>query len=113
MPALPDGLRRLVRPQDADGTGRDGQRDATGDAPMKDLHLIRFALANEWALLPAKIVDLMGMLAYHASGQKHTPEELHALVGGDRAPSEPSQRGAVAVLPLRGVISHRAGGIEE
>jgi signal peptide peptidase SppA len=80
---------------------------------MKDLHLIRFALANEWALLPAKIVDLMGMLAYHASGQKHTPEELHALVGGDRAPVEPSQRGAVAVLPLRGVISHRAGGIEE
>jgi signal peptide peptidase SppA len=80
---------------------------------MKDLHLIRFALANEWALLPAKIVDLMGMLAYHASGQKHTPGELQALVGGDRSPAEPSQRGAVAVLPLRGVISHRAGGIEE
>lgn len=79
---------------------------------MRDLNLIRFALDNEWALLPSKIADMMGVLAFHASGRKHTPEEIQALVG-EQAAADPSRKGATAILPLRGVISHRAGGLEE
>lgn len=79
---------------------------------MKDLHLIRFALDNEWALLPSKIADIMGVLAFHAAGHKHTPEEIQALVGDASSP-EPSKKGATAILPLRGVIAHRAGGMQE
>lgn len=77
---------------------------------MKDLHLIRFALDNEWALLPSKITDMMGVLAFHAAGHKHTPEEIQALVGES---AEPGKKGATAILPLRGVIAHRAGGMQE
>lgn len=78
---------------------------------MKDLNLIRFALDNEWALLPSKIADMMGLLAFHAAGHKHTPEEVQALAGDSAA--APSSKGATAILSLRGVISHRAGGMQE
>lgn len=79
---------------------------------MKDLHLIRFALDNDWAILPTKIPELMSVLAFHASGQKRTPEEIHALIG-EPTPAESAKRGAIAVLPLRGVIAHRAGSLDE
>ncbi len=78
---------------------------------MKDWHLIRYALTHDWALVPEKIADLMGMLAFHASGGHHTPEQLAAFTGGG-APS-PSRGGSVAVLPLRGVIAHRGGMVSE
>jgi signal peptide peptidase SppA len=79
---------------------------------MKYSHVARYVNETPWAILPAKLDEIVGILEFHMEGHKFTAEELRARLGDPSAP-EPSKRGAVAVVPLKGVISHRMGGMTE
>jgi len=58
------------------------------------------------------MVDLLSVLAYRAAGHEFTPEEIRARIG-DGGDGQASQNGAVAVIPIRGVIAHRMGSMDE
>ncbi len=67
-----------------------------------------------WAMHPSKLGELVAVLAFRAAGHEYTDAEIAARIGdaGSR-PSAPSSRGAVAVIPIRGVIAHRMSGMED
>jgi signal peptide peptidase SppA len=81
---------------------------------MKYAHVLSYIAQTPWAILDEKMSEILAVVAHRAAGHTFTPEEIRARIGGEppEAPV-PSQRGAVAVLPLRGVIAHRMGGMDE
>jgi len=79
---------------------------------MKYLHVARFVLETPWAIQRSTLDEIEAILQFHMEGGKFTPEELRARLG-DPQPAESLTRGAVAILPLQGVISHRMGGMSE
>lgn len=80
---------------------------------MKYVHVARFVAETPWAILRSKLDEIEAVLQFHMAGNKFTPEELRARFGEPPPPPESVKRGAVAVLPLRGVIAHRMGGMSE
>jgi signal peptide peptidase SppA len=78
----------------------------------KYAHVARFVMETPWAILRSKLDEIEAILQFHMEGGKFTAEELRARLGEPTAP-EPQKAGAVAVLPLRGVLSHRLGGMTE
>lgn len=76
-------------------------------------HILRAVANHPWAILPEKMHEILAVLAHRAAGHHFTPEEIQAAIG--REPGEPtaSQKGAVAVIPLRGVIAHRLSAMGE
>lgn len=78
---------------------------------MKYGRIIAYVNDTPWALTESKLQAVVSFLVDRVNGIKATAEELEAFAGG-QAPSA-SRQGAVAVLPLRGVIAHRAGMLDE
>ncbi len=82
---------------------------------MRGLHLIAEFHRTPWGLLPDTLAAMQSVLYRWASGARLSQEEIRAAVGDapeisaarrDRASSVSS--GAIAVLPIYGVIGHRA-----
>lgn len=82
-------------------------------AEMKYAHVARYVMETPWAILRSKLDEIEAILQFHMEGNKFTPEELRARLGEPFQQPESAKRGAVAVLPLRGVIAHRMGGMSE
>lgn len=80
---------------------------------MKYEHVVRYVASQLWSILPAKMDEILAVLAYRAAGHEFTAEEIRARVGDGAGSSAPSKRGAVAVIPLHGVIAHRMGSMDE
>lgn len=75
---------------------------------MRDLTLLRAFEETPWAILEAKLAQIRDVLLLHASGVKLTQEEIEARVGPAAANRPTASRaGAVAVLPVYGVIAQR------
>lgn len=88
---------------------------------MKYAHIVRYVSESLWAMMPNRVdpmsrhacmKDIMDILAFRASGGEYTAEEIQARIGDAKASSTPN-RGSIAVLPLRGVIAHRVGAMDE
>ncbi len=81
---------------------------------MKYQHLCAYVADTLWAIDPGKLHELLAVLAFRAAGGTFTPEEIQARIGpaGGGASSAVRTRGAVAVVPIRGVIAHRMSGME-
>lgn len=79
---------------------------------MKYGHIANYVVETPWAIVETKLREIEAILEFHMAGGKFTAEELRARIGDPSKP-EPGRRGAVAVLPLQGVISHRIGGMTE
>lgn len=60
-----------------------------------------------WAILETKWHEMQAALEYFAAGNRYTAEEVQQIVGATRPAAR--QVGQVAVLPLYGTISKRAG----
>jgi len=77
--------------------------------------LIAEMRSQPWAILPEKLAVISDLLAFRASGQRYTPEEIQARIGVEAAASRSVSRapGMVAVLPITGVLQNRAGAMEE
>lgn len=80
---------------------------------MKYAHIIGYVASTVWALAPEKWHELMGVLAFRAAGHEFTPDEIKARIGDGAARQAPGQSGAVAVIPIRGVIANRMSGMED
>jgi signal peptide peptidase SppA len=78
---------------------------------MRDINILRHAMGL-WSITDDKWAELMPMFVRHAKGERLSAEDIQARIG-DPQPAEASKRGAIAILPLRGVIAHRAGTLEE
>lgn len=85
-----------------------------GLAAAKYTRIIRAVRAMPWAIQPDSLLRIMDVLAFQAEGCKLTPEEIRAHVGTPRAATpRASQSGAVAVLRLSGIISHRIEQVDD
>lgn len=85
---------------------------AGGEPALKYRRVCEAVASTVWALHPEKLAVLVDLLTYRSQGFRLEREEIEALIGARaQGPSRGSQ-GAVAVLPLSGVIAHRASAFE-
>jgi len=80
---------------------------------VKYSHIARYVADTPWAILPSKLEEIEAVLEFHMAGGKFTASELEARIGGGSSRPEIAQSGAVAVIPLQGVIAHRMGSMTE
>jgi signal peptide peptidase SppA len=80
---------------------------------VKYAHIVKFVTETPWAILDSKLDEIVAILEFHVNGGKFTADELRARLGDSSSRPEAGRRGAVAVLPLHGVIAHRMGGMNE
>ncbi len=83
---------------------------------MKYQHIAAYVAETLWAIHPAKMAELLSVLAFRAAGHEFTEAEIQARIGDSLAQREdvPRVQGSgVAVIPIRGVIAHRMGGMNE
>lgn len=80
---------------------------------MKYARVIEYVASSLWAITEQKMAEIVEVLAFRASGQAFTAEELQARIGGGVEAPVSSRSGAVAIIPIRGTIAHRMGGMED
>jgi signal peptide peptidase SppA len=80
---------------------------------VKYTHILNYVASTPWAILPSKMDEVLSVLAFRAAGHTFTAEEIQARIGGGPSAGAAGRRGAVAVIPLRGMIAHRMGTMEE
>lgn len=80
---------------------------------MKYAHIVHYVASSIWAIQEEKMTDLLSVLAYRAAGHTFSAEEIRARIGDGPGETASQQRGSVAIVPLRGVIAHRMGTLEE
>lgn len=75
---------------------------------------ILLAVASEiWAMHPEKLEAMIAFLAMQADGVKFDAREIEARISPQTAAAVARREGAVAVLPLRGVIANRMNLLSE
>lgn len=79
---------------------------------MRYERIINYVASAIWSMHDTKMSELLSVLAFRAAGGDFTAEEIKARIGEPEPPEQKTQ-GAVAVIPLRGVIAHRMGTMEE
>ncbi|MCA8951622.1 MAG: S49 family peptidase [Planctomycetes bacterium] len=82
-------------------------------SPFDLSHALSFALAQTWAMEEAAHRRMMQILSRHASGIRLSDEDLTAATGKDMPERRAEMRieNGVAVIPIHGVIAHRAGAV--
>lgn len=80
---------------------------------MRYLHVISAFAAEPWAMQPEKLEAVTSFLLFKARGGQYSSEEIQARVGGARESEIVTARSGVALLPMHGVISQRAGMMQE
>lgn len=80
---------------------------------MKYTHIAKYVAETPWAILPSKLEEIEAVLEFQMAGGKFTAEELQARIGDGTGRAEASRSGAVAVIPVQGVIAHRMGSMSE
>jgi signal peptide peptidase SppA len=82
---------------------------------MKYERILSYVAAEPWAIHPAKLQEILSVLAFRASGETFSADDIQARIGGGASPATlgRAQGGAVAIVPVRGTIAHRMGGMME
>lgn len=79
---------------------------------MKYPYLLAAFASEFWAMEETKLLAIVDLLAMQAEGTKFTAEEIEARISPQTAAAVARREGAVAVVPLRGVISPRASAVQ-
>lgn len=74
---------------------------------MKYANILMAVASEYWAIQPEKLEQIVAFLALQASGDKLSAEEIEARISKQAQRDVARREGAVAVLPLRGVIANR------
>ncbi|AZN72001.1 S49 family peptidase [Georhizobium profundi] len=74
---------------------------------MRYAHILLAVASEIWAIDEFKLDQIVSFLALQASGEKLSAEELRARVARQSERDVERRQGAVAILPLRGVIANR------
>lgn len=80
---------------------------------MKYAHILLAVASEIWAIDPDKLDQIVAFLALQASGEKLAAEEVEARIARQAERDVQRQEGAVAILPLRGVIANRMNMMSE
>jgi capsid assembly protease len=80
---------------------------------MKYSRLVAYVSEAIWAIVPEKLHEIVAVLSFRAAGHEFTPEEIEARLGSARGGAATSAGKGVAVIPIRGVIAHRMGLLEQ
>jgi signal peptide peptidase SppA len=77
--------------------------------------LIRFVCEQPWAVLPSTLALMRSILRMRAAGFKFTAEEIAERIGTPEARTGPAPRepGQIAVIPVWGLIGHRANELRD
>lgn len=74
---------------------------------MKYAHILMAVASEIWAMQPDKMLAVIEFLATQADGIKFSSEEIEARIAPQTAQAVARREGAVAIIPMRGVISNR------
>lgn len=74
---------------------------------MKYPRIVSYICDRPWAILESKLQAITEFVELYANGFTLSPKEIEARTGGRRSSGGGRQAGAVAVVPIMGVISHR------
>jgi len=76
---------------------------------MKDFNVLSYVGRSLWAIHQDKWTQMLPALVRHAKGVKLTDDEIRAFMDDDDRDTAPTstKKGAVAIIPVRGVIAHR------
>jgi signal peptide peptidase SppA len=80
---------------------------------LKYGHILNYFYSNAWAMRPDKLLAIEAFLADKACGVDISAEDVQAIVQAATAGRPQKVVGNVAVLPIMGVISHRAGMMQD
>jgi capsid assembly protease len=69
--------------------------------------VMSYVLNTPWAITSERLLLIMDLMAFYSAGQKFTAEEIEQRVGAAQRPTARTA-GAIAVLPLFGIIAQRA-----
>lgn len=73
----------------------------------KYTHIIHVMQSTPWAILPEKLAAMCDLLRLRANVVELSDEDIQARIGAAAPRPRATSKGAVAVLPLYGVISQR------
>jgi signal peptide peptidase SppA len=74
---------------------------------MKYGHILAAVAAEIWAVDAMKLEAIVGFLTLQAAGEKFTAEQIEAKIAPQTARAVARREGAVAIVPMRGVIANR------
>jgi signal peptide peptidase SppA len=80
---------------------------------MKYVRILLAVASEVWAMHPEKLHAMLELLAMQADGIKFSAEEIAARIGKQTERDVARREGAVAIVPLRGVIANRMGMMED
>ena len=90
---------------------------------MKDRRIIQAVQEMPWAILPAKLRQIVQLIQAHTAGDAMTPERARAMLDGPHAEEQHDYQaahakqvsggGSVAVIPVLGTITQRATMLSE
>src|SRR6185369_2307140 len=109
---LRQDLQRVFQSAERPNPDAGRSADRREGAFMKYHHVLSYVARTLWAMDESKLDDLVSVLAFRAAGHAFTAEEIRARIG-DPQPAKASSNGAIAIVPLRGVIAHRMGSMDE
>jgi signal peptide peptidase SppA len=74
---------------------------------MKHSHILSFAVDHPWAITRPMLTVVANIIGRHVAGEKLTVEEIQAALVDRKNLPQPTAGGAVAVIPIYGVIAPR------
>lgn len=80
---------------------------------MKYAHILSYIAGTVWAIDRAKLDELLAVIAYRSAGHMFTQTEIAARIGSGPGSGSPRAQGGIAVIPIRGVIAHRMGSMDD
>lgn len=75
--------------------------------------LLRAIAAQPWAMSPEYVGAMLDVIQHRLTHGKRDQDDIEARIGGSKAAAVARREGAIAVIPVRGVISNRASMIED
>jgi signal peptide peptidase SppA len=80
---------------------------------MRYAHILMAFASELWAIEPEKLAAITAFLSMQADGVKFTAEEIEARIAPATARAVARKEGAVAIIPIRGMISNRVNMMSE
>lgn len=80
---------------------------------MRYLHVLSAFAAEPWAMQPEKLQTVASFLLFKAEGGMFSEAEVQARISDNRARGTVAAPGGIAVLPVHGVLSQRAGMMQD
>ena len=80
---------------------------------MKYEHVLAYVSDTIWSIEASKLRMICAVLASRVAGEEIDAEAIEAVVAASRRPEPPRSGAAVAVIPIYGVIGHRAASMSK